>query len=310
MKTATQQAAFIAGDWGTSHLRLYLCDAAGQVLQQRDGPGIASLQAARNQSGFDWQAQLSNLLAVWPPDLPVWLCGMIGSNIGWINVPYVNCPTDVDQLAQHAHSPVSNIFIAAGLSATNCNDALDVMRGEETQIVGALRLQPSLRQGKQLLCLPGTHTKWVLLEFGKVMQFTTATAGELFAALKQHSILVPQEAGTEHNALVFLQAVRQAQRHPALLQLIFECRSRQISGQLSAADAGDYLSGLLIGTDVLSAVQAYGSLPITIIGAPILTQRYAAACRQLNSDCQPLDGAQAALAGLTHYYSHHHRQPS
>jgi 2-dehydro-3-deoxygalactonokinase len=300
-------AAFIAGDWGTSHLRLSLCNTDGNVLAQCSGPGVAQCAAEAN---IDWAGKLAELTISWPTQhgaLPILLCGMIGSNIGWWPVPYVTCPTELGQLSQHLHSPSKNVSIAPGLACRNRNDAPDVMRGEETQILGALRLQPQLTNGRHLLCLPGTHTKWALLEDGTVREFITCATGELFALIKQHSVLVraSEHAGTEHEA-IFNRAVGHLQQHAAasLLQLIFECRSRQLAGELSSTNAAAYLSGLLIGEDVFGALRLHAAPtpPIAIIGTPQLTQLYAAVCATRGIQAQQIDGAQASLAGLTVFY--------
>jgi len=304
-------AAFIAGDWGTSHLRLSLCNADGNVLAHCSGPGVAQCAAEAN---IDWAVKLSELTTPWTTQhgaLPTLLCGMIGSSIGWLSVPYVACPTELDQLAQQLQSPSKNasqdVSIAPGLACRNRNDAPDVMRGEETQILGALRLQPQLTNGRHLLCLPGTHTKWALLEDGVVREFISCATGELFALIKQHSVLVRASghASTEHEA-TFNRAVAHLQQHAtaSLLQLIFECRSRQLAGELSSTNAAAYLSGLLIGEDVFGALRLYATPtpPIAIIGTPQLTQLYAAVCASRGIQAQQIDGAQASLAGLTAFY--------
>lgn len=302
--------AFIAGDWGTSHLRLHLCDSVGQSLQQRQGAGVAQIRAdAQADSAPDWAARLQALTADWRQahgELPVLLCGMVGANIGWQRVPYVHCPITLDARARQLVSPPdSTVLIAPGLSCTNRNGAPDVMRGEETQILGALQLAPQLASGAQLLCLPGTHCKWVLLDNGQVLEFTTAVTGELFAVITRHTVLV-QASQVDIDAAAFTRGLRQVCTQPALLQLIFECRSRQLNGELSAAAAASYLSGLLIGADVQDALHGYPNLPVTLVGAPSLTRLYATACQHIGQAASQLDGERASLAGLATYFQHLH----
>ncbi|HKE44443.1 MAG TPA: 2-dehydro-3-deoxygalactonokinase, partial [Steroidobacteraceae bacterium] len=171
------RAALVAGDWGTSHLRLTLCDATGSVLDTASGPG-ASEARGRFAEIFD------SLIAGWTREhgeLRALLSGMVGSSFGWISAPYLPCPVSTDTLAGAcAVLREGSVRIIPGVSCRNRLDAPDFMRGEETQILGALQLNPSLRKGRHLLCLPGTHTKWVLIANGSLLDFITATTGELF----------------------------------------------------------------------------------------------------------------------------------
>lgn len=301
-------AAFIAGDWGTSHLRLSLCDAQGQVLDAQQGPGVAELKG-------DFSACFTQLIDAWTQQhgaLPAVLCGMVGSSIGWMNVPYLPCPTKPEAIAQavqRLHG--ERIVIAPGLACRNPHDAPDFMRGEETQVLGAVRLDVRLRSGRQLLCLPGTHTKWVVLEEGKIQQFLTAVTGELFAIVKQHSVLVrAAHSRADAGDLVFQRAMQQVLHYPeaSLQQLLFECRSRQLDGDLLPEEAAAFLSGLLIATDVMSALRVFrkyimAMTRITFIGTALLTQRYAAVCTVRGIHSVQLDGAAASLAGLTAIYT-------
>ena len=254
-------AAFIAGDWGTTHLRLYLCDRDGAVLESKTGEGIAS---ARGHI----ESVFSGLVESWDRGhgkLPAILCGMAGSTIGWREVPYVACPAQLDWIAAQSlrfEFEGRVIAIAPGLSCHNRLRAPDMMRGEETQILGALRGHPGLATGRHVLCLPGTHTKWVLLKDGTVEQFQTALAGELFDILRSHSILVNAGSVTDINPSgAFTRALEQVRLFPNadLLHLLFEVRSRQLRGELKPQDAAAYLSGLVIGQDVSGAMRLFGA---------------------------------------------------
>ena len=324
-------ARFVAGDWGTTHLRLFLTDAEGVVLERRDGPGaveaggrFAAVFAAQTAG---WEAQHGTLPAV--------LCGMVGSSIGWVEAPYVPCPVQPDRIAGacvaihgagRASAARPQIHIVPGLSCRNRFGAPDVLRGEETQLLGLLSLLEPLRAGTQLVCLPGTHTKWVVVEDGRIHDFFTAPTGELFGVLSEHSLLVrkPQAVGAvspgtapgsggaagniEINAEAFGKGVATVveQPHVALLHRLFECRSRPLSGELPAAAAAAYLSGLLISSDVLGALRAlsgnFAPRSVVLVGALQLTQLYATACRALGIEAREVDGVTAALAGLTQIY--------
>ncbi len=298
---------FVAGDWGTSHLRLYLCGSDGAALGTVTGPGAA---AARGR----FAETLKSLLEPWTREhgeLPVILCGMVGSSIGWSLAPYVACPTRPEEIAAASIGLESGrVRIVPGLSCRNRLNAPDVMRGEETQILGALRSHPELARGRRLLCLPGTHTKWVLLEDGSVREFLTAPTGELFALLATHSILVRDvrdgaAPSAEINTAIFARGLAKVgQSAPvSLLHRLFECRSRRLSGDLSAGDAESFLSGLLVGDDVRGAADlllddAEGD--ICIIGAPDLARLYSQAVTACGRRAEVLEGGTAARAGLVH----------
>jgi len=248
------EGAFIAGDWGTSNLRLFLCDTQGRVLDSATGPGIAGSDG-RCAEIFD------SLTSKWPAHAPAVLCGMVGSNIGWTQAPYAPCPATLAEIAAASASlRDGRIRIVPGLSCRNRFDAPDFMRGEETQILGVLALEPALRQGRQLLCLPGTHTKWALLNDGVVVEFLTAPTGELFNLLSNHSVLV-RERG-EFSAAAFRKGLGQFGRFPRaqLLDRLFECRSRTLDGELAPADAAAFLSGLLVASDIAGAREAFGEV--------------------------------------------------
>ncbi len=301
-------AAFLAGDWGTSNLRLFLCDGGGAVLDSAAGPG-----AAASSGKFD--AVFSGLTAAWRARhgmLPAVLCGMVGANFGWRQAPYVSCPTKPEQIGAACVSPAeAAVYIVPGLSCQNRYGAPDFLRGEETQLLGALQLDPGLQRGRQLLCLPGTHTKWVLLEDGAVMEFNTAPTGELFAILKEHSVLVPRPAIDQaaddaafERGLAQFNAFPQAQ----LLHRLFECRSRLLAGELAPAATAAFLSGLLIASDISGALpmltHAADGTRVQLIGAPSLTALYAKGLASQQRDARQLDGASASLAGLSRIYQH------
>jgi 2-dehydro-3-deoxygalactonokinase len=295
--------SFVAGDWGTSHLRLFLCAADGTVLDSAAGPGAAD-------SSGQFEKIFDSLLTKWaahPDDLPAVLCGMVGSSIGWIQAPYVACPAKPEEIATAcATLRDGRIRIVPGLSGRNRFAAPDFMRGEETQILGAMELQPTLRQGRRLLCLPGTHTKWVVLEEGAISEFLTSVTGELFTLVRDHSVLVRGgnlAAGSSHTT-AFRLGLAQFERFPRaqLLHRLFECRSRSLDGELAPDAAAWFLSGLLIASDIAGALEVLASSTgvrtVDLIGAPQLTQLYATGLEQQRYQASTIDGAAAAVAGL------------
>jgi 2-dehydro-3-deoxygalactonokinase len=180
------------------------------------------------------------------------------------------------------------------------------MRGEETQILGALELTQALAQGRRLLCLPGTHTKWAVVEDGLIHEFFSAPTGEVFAVLNEHSVLVRNHGGAHDrgDSAAFREGLAGFNEFPQgqLLHRLFECRARQLAGEFTAPAAEAYLSGLLIASDTYGALRLMaGSItakPITLIGSPDLTQRYAGALSLHGCESHQVDGSAAALAGL------------
>jgi 2-dehydro-3-deoxygalactonokinase len=301
------EASFVAGDWGTSHLRLYLCDGDGRTLERVDGPGAA-------EAGGQFANIYEQLSAPWQPrhrPLPAVLCGMVGSSIGWLQAPYVACPAIPEQIADACVTlRDGSVHIVPGLSCRNRLNAPDFMRGEETQILGVLNIDATLRRGQHLLCLPGTHTKWAVLNEGAVSEFLTAPTGEVFALLRDHSVLVRDQ--TEVEAVVgdaaFEQGLAQFNAFPRaqLLHRLFECRARRLSGELTPQATAGYLSGLLIASDISGALQllaaAVSAQSVHLIGAPDLTQLYALGLARHHYTATRYEGAAASLAGLAHIH--------
>jgi 2-dehydro-3-deoxygalactonokinase len=294
---------FVAGDWGTSHLRLFLCDARGAVLDSITGPGVAQVK-----TGFP--EVFESLLAPWETirgPLSAVLCGMVGSSIGWTATRYVACPTIPDKIMDSCVSLRGGLAaVVPGIRCENRLRAPDFIRGEETQVLGALSLEPKLRQGRKLLCLPGTHTKWLVLEDGVISEFLSSPTGEVFGVLRDHSVLVRDDSRVEQpiGAAAFEAGVKRYRESPRaqVLHRLFECRSRLLNGDMEAHDAPSFLSGLLIASDVGGALELFADAiaeGTVLIGAPRLTQLYASALSQYGQDAQRLDGAHASLAGLT-----------
>jgi 2-dehydro-3-deoxygalactonokinase len=235
---------------------------------------------------------------------------MVGSSIGWTETPYVACPAQPDEIFDACvELRAERIHIVPGLSCHNRFNAPDYLRGEETQILGAASLVDSLQQGRRVVCLPGTHTKWAVLENGWVRDFFTAPTGELFALLRDHSILVRDRQGTDDGEAFRLGLAHCNEfPHQQVLHRLFECRSRQLSGEIQAPFASAYLSGLLIAADVNGALRALAddiaAHPLVLIGSPQLTQLYASALTARGSASQTVDGVAASLAGLRQVYRH------
>ncbi|HUQ10483.1 MAG TPA: 2-dehydro-3-deoxygalactonokinase [Steroidobacteraceae bacterium] len=311
MSAAGDNRAFIAGDWGTSNSRFMLCDAQGRSLDLRKGPGAAESRGrfaeVFDDTTRDWHRE---------GPLPAMLCGMVGSAIGWLEMPYLPCPADLGELADGPGSPRDGVYLVPGMRCTNPLGAPDVMRGEETQLLGALSLVPALASGRQLVCLPGTHTKWASLHDGVLQEFITAPTGELFGVLCEHSVLVREKSTpVEHRESEFERGLAEAGKHPGLLlHQIFQARSLRLDKQLTAEGAASWVSGLLVGADVYGALGLFGAhdaaAPVHVIGAPRLVESYSLALSKRGRKAVAIDGEQASLAGLTQIFREVQREGS
>ncbi|ONG48997.1 2-keto-3-deoxy-galactonokinase [Pseudoroseomonas deserti] len=304
--------ALIALDWGTSSLRGFLMDASGAVLDSRASPhGITNLPGPAPE-GFDLAFEA--LCGAWlqaDPTLPVAAGGMIGSSQGWREAPYVACPADLQRLASQAVSVITRqgveLLIAPGVLADPPGGTPDVIRGEEIQIAGALAQQPSLAARGHFL-MPGTHSKWVAVEGGRITRFATYMTGELFAVLRQHSLLgrlmpAGEEGHPDEAAAAFTRGLQLARdSHPGdLTRQIFAARSLGLTKQMAPAVLKDFLSGLLIGHELVSGLAAAGrDTALALIGDPALCERYATGLAALGA-APPRRLGNTAPAGLFHF---------
>ncbi|MCC4611693.1 2-dehydro-3-deoxygalactonokinase [Xanthomonas campestris pv. esculenti] len=284
----------IAVDWGTSSLRAYLLDATGAVLEQRRGSdGILACQGR-------FAEVLTRLIADW--NGPLLLSGMIGSRNGWVEQPYLPCPADTAALAQAMRSeddllPGRTLWFVPGVSTGEHDGVPDVMRGEETQLVGLIA---ALGGGEHVACLPGTHSKWARIANGQLTDFATVMTGELYAVLRQHSILgkLMDDDHAELDAAAFLQGVDRSADPGGLSHHLFGTRTLGLFERLSSAALPSYLSGLLIGHELREHRGDHAI--VHLVGSPALAQRYALALRHLGVESQlhPEDLAAAGLFAL------------
>lgn len=298
---------FIAGDWGNSHLRLYLCemqsDGRANLLDNRTGPGVQQVDNDFDSVFFstsgDWLEQYGNIQVI--------LSGAIGSNIGWRHTPYLSCPVGATEIAAGGVRFVVrgiNFYLLSGVKAQNPIGSADVMRGEELQLLGWLELNSAYMTGNRLLVLPGTHNKWLWVTDGQLLTFLTAYTGELFKLLSERSILVSDAGPLEIDNSVFCSGVQAIQNHSEaqLVHTLFSTRSKQVLGEMPAGDATAYLSGLVIGADVAGAIKIFRRRsvtlpPVVIIGEPRLANLYRLTLQQMNVDTTCLDVTTIALSG-------------
>ncbi len=279
---------FIAVDWGTTNRRAYRIDASGKCADEfEDSEGVLSVP----EGGFpDAIAEIRQKLG----DQPLLLAGMIGSNRGWKEAPYVPCPATLDDLVRGLVHPGEREAIVPGVSYQGDGRA-DVMRGEEVQLLGAAAAD--LIDRTALVCHPGTHNKWALVRRGEIETFRTVMTGELFSLLKEHSILTDMLSSEVAVDDAFRNGVRQGLNDAALPAEIFAVRARVLLGLAKKDAAASYTSGLLIGTDVRIGLSQPTAAQVVVMGRPELTRLYAAAIAEANRQTVELDGERCFLAG-------------
>jgi 2-dehydro-3-deoxygalactonokinase len=295
---------FLAADWGTTNLRAWVIGEDGSVLAERRFPwGVGRLQKG------EAEARLNDTIRpeLDARELPALLCGMVGSALGMMEVAYVDCPAGLDEVAARlaavpGRSP--EVRIAPGLRCRRLDGDPDVIRGEETKVLGWAAQEDSRRRGQQVLLMPGTHNKWVLVEEGAVRRFVTAMSGELFDLVTHHGVLKAEETSPD-DPKAFAEGVGRGAEPGALAAKLFSARSRVVGGDMRRSVARSYISGLLIGDEVstlpaLLGAEAGGE--IGLLGDEELCRYYAAALDQLGMRTARYDGDQAVLAGLKALY--------
>lgn len=291
-------------DWGTTHRRAYALDATGACVNEfSDGDGA---MACKGRFGPALQAVLHQLQAT--PNLVV-MSGMVGSALGWHEVPYVDHRVVLDALPAHLFTvpdaPIAaRCVIVPGYNIRDQWGQPDVMRGEETQLLGAL----ALGHHSGWFVLPGTHSKWVELEYGRILQLRTYMTGELFNLLGQHGTLAAAigKAAPVWDASAFADGVHAAGKG-GLSHQLFSCRARVVCGDMPAASSQAYLSGLLIGSELhdvrRTPTGSHSMDTFKLVGSPELAQHYQTAAALLDLALEVLDAKAAFLAAMARIQS-------
>jgi 2-dehydro-3-deoxygalactonokinase len=288
-------ADWIAADWGTSNLRCSAMGADGRVLAE-----AASEDGMGRLAPDEFEPALLRLVEPWLGSgvTPVYACGMVGARQGWVEARYRSVPCTPLEAGALTPVPVRDgrlrVLIAPGLSQAK---PADVMRGEETQIAGAL----ALGGDDGVYCLPGTHSKWAHVSAGEVVSFQTYMTGELFALLSQQSVLRHGLAGAEGEAPeAFDLALSEALSRPERLAArLFTLRAEGLLDGLPPVEARARLSGLLIGAELAAARPYWLGQRVTLIGSSGLAAAYARALAAQGVAARTLDVAACTLAGLS-----------
>lgn len=284
----------IALDWGTTRARAFLISGVGEVLERRSADqGIQSVPSGGFPAAFE--AIAGDLRKV-APEAGIVLAGMVGSRNGWIEAHYVACPASPDEIAAAG----MKVTLADGSPATilpglSCDEgAFDVMRGEETLIVGL-----GLDDG--IACLPGTHSKWALIEGGRITRFASFMTGEIYGLLRQHSILsrLAEEPSAEDAARGAAEGLAASARPGGLLNTAFASRSEVLAGRMPGGAVGPYLSALLVGHEIAGAQALLGrSEAVHLVADGVLAQSYGAALASLGIEARVTTPEAAFVAGV------------
>jgi len=292
--------SIIGINWGSSNLRAYLIGADGRMLDSHEAPaGVATLQ----REGM--VAAANAIRARWPEAGHAYAAGMIGSNVGWVDAGYVDCPAGAETVAQHlvpTRIGELALHIVPGMACVRAVDgAPDVMRGEETELLGLLaagNVEPDA-----IVALPGTHTKWIQLRQGRVESFMTSMSGELFDRLASGGLLASVLEGPGEPGPAFAEGVRTAAEGTlGLGALLFGVRARMIRGALRRDQTSSYLRGLLAGAEIADAVvlfPALGDASVPLVGSGPVTRLYQAALAERGFDAHTVASADAVIQGFS-----------
>lgn len=316
LTSGPETVALFAVDWGTSSCRVWSLDPGGRVLASaRSGRGTLALaqsvdsddQSARAAAFEQELSRVAGDALSAHPGVSVLACGMVGSSLGWCEAGYIELPTgitiDRDSLTHTTAGDGRDVWIVPGLHTDGhlAGGYPDVIRGEETQLLGVLAQIDGAESSTRTIVLPGTHTKWVRVRGQEIEAFTTVMTGEFFSLLMDHSIL--GEPATPHAPFqseafdrgVVLGASSDA---GSLMAKAFSARGLSLAGRLAPEAVGSYLSGLLLGDEVASQLPLYRcDGPIVLCGAPVLTDQYARVLEHAGAKVR-VAGEDSTVAGL------------
>jgi len=284
-------AVMIGVDWGTSSFRAFRLAADGAVLGRRSAPqGILHIEAGR------FAETLRQHVGGWldEGETRVLLAGMVGSRQGWVEAPYLACPAGAAEIAAALVAVPfegARVRLVPGLSDTDDSGVPEVMRGEETQIIGAL----TEIRGDGVACLPGSHSKWARIAGGRITTYRTYLSGETFSALRYGTILGRMMTDGPTDLPAFDRGVARAAEPGHLLHHLFGVRTLGLAGKLKDVESASYLSGLLIGHEVRAARPR--GLRVHLIGAMALCSLYARAITACGGESS-VEDEDAAARGL------------
>ncbi len=294
---------FIVADWGTTRFRGYLVEGETILDRVSSDEGVSALKSGEHRDVF--LRQCGRWLEA-EPDAPVLLVGMVGSREGWVVAPYATCPADAAEIAR-SMIPVDlgggrQAHIVPGLTCEPAPGAADVMRGEETLVLGA-----GVADG--VVCLPGTHPKWIEMRGGEIARFATYMTGEMYALLREHS-MIGRPATEPGDPAGFERGLEAAQRNEGdqrvgLLHLLFAARAAVVSGRMDPSLLGPYLSGLLTGDEIAGALAQFpGTSSVMIVADSPRADLYVDALGRRGITTKVRAPQEALIAGLARIVQH------
>ncbi|GAB5069821.1 2-dehydro-3-deoxygalactonokinase [Citrobacter sedlakii] len=281
-------ARYIAIDWGSTNLRAWLYQGEQCLESRQSEAGVTRL------NGKSPEAVLAEVTDAWRDGAtPIVMAGMIGSNVGWKIAPYLPVPASFSAIGEHVTSVGDNIWIIPGLSVSR-EDNHNVMRGEETQLLGARTLSPSA-----VYVMPGTHCKWVQTDAEQIHDFRTVMTGELHHLLLRHSLVGAGLPDQVPSPEAFSAGLERGLNSPDVLPKLFEVRASHVLGSLPREQVSEFLSGLLIGAEVASMGDfILGEQAITLVAGSSLTARYQQAFHAVGREVATVAGDTAFQAGI------------
>ncbi len=278
---------YIAIDWGSTNLRAWYYQGAECLESRYSEAGVTRL------NGKSPQAVLADVTHGWRDEqTPVVMAGMVGSNVGWKVAPYLTVPAYFSAIGEKLTSPGDNIWIIPGLCVSR-DDNCNVMRGEETQLLGARELSPS-----SVYVMPGTHCKWVRADAHQIHDFRTVMTGELHHLLLNHSLVGAGLPEQESSPVAFTAGLERGLDTPAILPQLFEVRAAHVLGNLPREQVSEFLSGLLIGAEVASMAEDFGDQHVTIVAGNTLSSRYQQALDAIGRKVAVVSGDLAFQTGI------------
>ncbi len=278
---------YIAIDWGSTNLRAWLYQDDQCLESRQSAAGVTRL------NGESPAAVFSEITRGWRDGAtPAVLAGMVGSNVGWKVAPYLPVPVDFSAIGQQLTSVGDKVWIIPGLSVSRDANQ-NVMRGEETQLLGARMIAPS-----SIYVMPGTHCKWVQADRQQINDFRTVMTGELHYLLLRHSLVgagLPEQVSAPG---AFNAGLERGLHSPDILPRLFEVRGSHVLGSLPREQVGEFLSGLLIGAEVATLSERFRDPQVTIVGGEALANRYQQALSAIGRQTTVVSGDNAFQTGV------------
>lgn len=278
---------YIAIDWGSTNLRAWLYQDDQCLESRQSAAGVTRL------NGESPAAVFSEITRGWRDGAtPAVLAGMVGSNVGWKVAPYLPVPVDFSSIGQQLTSVGDKVWIIPGLSVSRDANQ-NVMRGEETQLLGARMIAPS-----SVYVMPGTHCKWVQADRQQINDFRTVMTGELHYLLLRHSLVgagLPEQVSAPG---AFNAGLERGLHSPDILPRLFEVRASHVLGSLPREQVGEFLSGLLIGAEVATLSERFRDPQVTIVGGEALANRYQQALSAIGRQTTVVSGDNAFQTGV------------